>query len=258
MNFYWFGRTKDNNLSAMSTELEDAGFSGILLPYAVDVGDYFIQVATSISNDQKLKYIIAIRPYTISPQHLAMIIKSLNVVASDRLWINFVSGQILDDEKEIGGIIGDINDKSLPEDRRKYLQEYVPVFYDLCNKLNIDSTICISGMGPDTFSLVEKYGDYNFVAYQAYVNNGPFKKISKPRVVSMFPLIRTQDEVDRIKESNSAASDIFVTTDNNLIEKIKMLRHNGINDVMFYCYGSEEDRSSIINFVKNNKDIFNV
>jgi hypothetical protein len=257
MNFYWFGRTKDNNLSEMSAELEDVGFDGILLPYAVDVGDYFIQVATSIKNDQKLKYIIAIRPYTISPQHLAMIIKSLNVVASDRLWINFVSGQILDDEKEIGGIIGEINDKSLPEDRRKYLQEYVPVFYDLCKKLNIASTICISGMGPDTFSLVEKYGDYNFVAYQAYVNNGPFKKISKPRVVSMFPLIRTQDEVDRIKESNTVPSDIFVTTENNLVEKIKMLSHNGIHDVMFYCYGSEEDRSSIINFVKNNKDIFN-
>jgi hypothetical protein len=257
MNFYWFGRTKDNNLSEMSKELEDAGFYGILLPYAVDVGDYFIQVATSIKNDQKLKYIIAIRPYTISPQHLAMIIKSLNVVASDRLWINFVSGQILDDEKEIGGIIGDINDKSLPEDRRKYLQEYVPIFYDLCKKLNIKSTICISGMGPDTFSLVEKYGDYNFVAHQAYVDSGPFKKISKPRVVSMFPLIKTQDEVDKLKESKTIPSDIFITTEDELIKNINNLKINGIDDVMFYCYYSEKDRDSIISFVKKNKDIFN-
>lgn len=253
MNFYWFGRTENNNLAQMSKDLEDAGFDGILLPYAVDVGDYFIQVATSIKEDQKLKYIIAIRPYTISPQHLAMIIKSLNVVASDRLWINFVSGQILDDEKEIGGIIGHINDKSLPEDRRKYLQEYVPVFHDLCKKLNIDATICISGMGPDTFSLVEKYGDYNFVAYQAYANSGPFKNISKPRVVSMFPLIRDEDEVANLKNDNSLPSDIFLTTEQGLLETIDKLKINGISDVMFYCYGSEKDKSNIIKFVKNNK-----
>jgi hypothetical protein len=258
MNFYWFGKTKDNNLAAMSKELEDSGFVGILLPYSVNVGDYFVQVATSIKDDQKLKYIIAIRPYTISPQYLAMIIKSLNVVAADRLWINFVSGQIVDGEEEIGGIIGDINDKSSPEDRRKYLQEYVPVFYDLCKKLNIDSTICISGMGIETFSLVEKYGDYNFVAHEAYDNHGPFKKISKPRVVSMFPIIRTQDKIDNIKKTKDVPPDIFLTTEEQLIEKIKTLRSHGINDIMFYCYGSEEDRASIINFVKQNKDMFNV
>lgn len=257
MNFYWFGRTKDNNLASMSTELEEAGFVGILLPYSVNLGDYFIQVATSIKHDQKIKYIVAIRPYTISPQHLAMIIKSLNVVAPDRIWINFVSGQIVDGEEQIGGIIGDINDKSSPEDRRKYLQEYVPVFYDLCKDLNIDSTICISGMGTETFSLVEKYGDYNFVAHQAYANSGPLKKISKPRVVSMFPIIRTQDEIDNIKQNKTIPEDVFLTTEQNLIERIKTLRSQGINDMMFYCYSSDKDRSSIINFVKNNKDIFN-
>lgn len=257
MNFYWFGRTKDNNLSEISQELEDAGFSGILLPYAVDVGDYFVQVARSINSQQQLKYIIAIRPYTISPQHLAMIIKSLNSIESDRVWINFVSGQILDEEKVVGGIIGETNDLSSQDERRKYLESYVPIFFNLCKQLNIKTQICISGMGEDIASLVEEYGDYNFAAYQAYSESGGLKKISKPRVLSMFPLIEDDEETyKKIKDSKQLMPDVKLTNTEELIDIINTLRLDGIDSIMFYCYGPEKYRLNIINFIINNKHLF--
>lgn len=256
MNFYWFGRTTNNNLSNISLDLEDAGFSGMLLPYAVNVGDYCIEVARSMRTDQKLKYIIAIRPYTISPQHLAMIIKSLNNIDPDRVWINFVSGQIIDEEKTMGGIIGEINDLSSQSERRKYLEKYTEIFFDFCKNLNIQTKICISGMGNDIAALVEKYGDYNFAAYQAYAQRGGLKKISKPRVISMFPLIRDEKTVNELKNKKDLSPDIFPTTEKDLIDLIKQLKIDGIEDVMFYAYTSETEIYNIIDFVKKNKKIF--
>lgn len=256
MNFYWFGRTKDNNLSDISKNLEDAGFHGILLPYAVDVGDYSIEVARSMKSDQKLKYILAIRPYTISPQHLAMMVKSLNSIDADRIWINFVSGQILDEEKIVGGIIGKVNDLSSQDERRKYLEAYVPVFVDICKKLNIETKICISGMGEDIASLVEEYGDYNFSAYQAYRENGGLKKISKPRVLSMFPLIRDEQKVNQLKNNKELPSDVFPITEADLIDLINQLKADGIEDIMFYAYTSETEIYNIVEFINKNKLLF--
>lgn len=256
MNFYWFGRTKDNNLSTLSQELEDAKFNGILLPYAVDVGDYFVEVARSMKNDQKIKYIIAIRPYTISPQHLAMIIKSLNSIDPDRVWINFVSGQILDEERLIGGIVGEVNDLSSQYERRKYLEQYVPIFVDLCKKLDIETKVCISGMGEDIGSLVEQYGDYSFAAYQAYRESGGLKKISKPRVLSMFPLIRDEQKVNELKNNKDLPSDILPITEQDLIDLINQLRADGIEDVMFYAYTSETEIYNIVEFINKNKLMF--
>jgi hypothetical protein len=257
MNFYWFGRTKDNNLAHMSEELEQSGFSGILLPYAVDVGDYSVQVARAMNTEQKLKYILAIRPYTISPQHLAMIVKSLNSIDPDRIWINFVSGQILDEEKTIGGIIGEINDLSSQNDRRQYLESYVPVFVEICKTLKIKTNICISGMGEDIGSLVEGYGDYNFAAYQAYAESGGLKKISKPRVLSMFPLIEDDEEIfNKIKNSKELMPDIKLTTTEELKAIINSLKLDGIDSVMFYCYWPDKYRLRIVDFIKNNKNLF--
>jgi hypothetical protein len=259
MNFYWFGRP--NNISKISLELEESGFKGVLLPYASDIGDYTVQVARAMNVNQKLKYIIAIRPYTISPQHLATTIKSLNSIDSDRIWINFVVGQILDEEKNIGGIIGKPNDLSSQDERRNYLLDYIPIFFKTCKNLEIKTTICISGIGEEATRLVEEYGDYSFLAHTAYdtpyAKSGGLIKISKPRVLSMFPLIEDDPEVfNEIKSSDKLNPDIMLTTTQDLIDLIKNIKSDGVNDLMFYCYWSEDYRVKIINFVKQNKHLF--
>jgi hypothetical protein len=257
MNVYWFGRTRNNNLSEISLELEESGFNGILLPYGADVGDYFVQIARSLKKDQKVTYIVAVRPYTISPQNLAMIIKSLNSIDTGRVWINFVSGQILDEEKSMGGIIGEINDTSSLYERREYLKNYIPIFFDFCKKFNIDTKICISGKGDDMNTLVENYGDYSFAAYQSHIEVAKYKKISKPRVLSIFPLIEDDEEkFNKLKHSKELGSDIRLTTTLELKEIINELKLDGIEGIMFYCYWPEEYRIKIVNFVKDNKNLF--
>jgi alkanesulfonate monooxygenase SsuD/methylene tetrahydromethanopterin reductase-like flavin-dependent oxidoreductase (luciferase family) len=257
MKFYWFGRSNEKDLISFSKDLEDSGFYGVLLPYTVNLGDYFVKVAQCLDPKQKLKYIIAIRPYTISPQYLAMIVKSINEIQNDRLWINFVSGQVSDGESLMGGILGKVTDSSTWQEKKEYLIEYVDVFDNFSKKVGINPTICISGMKEDVFSLVEDYGDYNMVAFEPYMRENGFRKLAKPRIVSMCPFIRDDEkELDALKNDKNLPQDIFPTTTQNLINMIKELKLNNINNVMFFSHGSEEERYRIMQFVKDNKDIF--
>jgi hypothetical protein len=70
MNIYWFGKHVDKDLGYVSDLLEDSGFYGWLLPYNAGYEDPFTRIARSLKTEQKLKYLVAVRPYTISAQYL--------------------------------------------------------------------------------------------------------------------------------------------------------------------------------------------
>jgi len=255
MRFYWFGRTDVVTLDVLSEKLENAGFHGLLLPYAARYRNFFIDIARHMKKDQSLKYIVAIRPYTISPQFLSNTIKALNEIDDDRVWINFVSGQVAEREKEHGGIIGEVNDSTDPLTRKRYLLNYVKVFNDFYEGYTGKPVVCISGMSEEIFDITEKYGDYNFLAYEPYSKNN-YRRISKPRVVSMCPFIRdTQEEIDSL-DLTDTPQDIVYTTEENLIGLIKSLKEDGIEDVMFFSHGEEEEMDRIVEFVKKNKNLF--
>jgi hypothetical protein len=57
-------------------------------------------LARDIDLTKKIKYMIALRPYNISPQYLTMINQSINQIMPDRLQINFISGYIKPHEKQ--------------------------------------------------------------------------------------------------------------------------------------------------------------
>ena len=253
MRFYWFGRLQVAKIRDYVTNLDEAGFYGLLLPYAVGYGDSFVRAAYSLNPDQKIKYLIAIRPHTLSPQYLAMLCRSMDKLDPGRVQINFVAGQIHENEKWFGGILGDITDDTPALERKKYLIDYVKNFTSLDFETPV---VCVSGMTEEIFSLVEECADYNIIAYDAYRRQGGFRKISKPRIISMCPFIRdTQEEIDSL-DLTDTPQDIVYTTEENLIALIKSLKEDGIEDVMFFSHGEEEEMDRIVEFVKKNKDLF--
>lgn len=253
MRFYWFGRTHMSDFKGLIDKLEDAGFYGTLLPYVVGMPDQFIKIANTISKNQKIKYIVAIRPYTISPQYLTAMCKSMDHIQPDRVMINFVAGQVDSYELAFGGIIGDITDQTPPLERKKYLLEYVKTFWNL-NFASIKAKrpkVFISGMSQEIFDIVEEYADYNIVAYEAYKRHGGFKEISKPRVVSICPVIFNTEEDILDFDIKDAPQDMIPVTREGLVQIIKDLEKDGINDIMFFSHGDELQRDRIIEFVRD-------
>jgi hypothetical protein len=215
MRYYWFGRHMDKDLKDISDILEDAGFYGILLPYVAGLGDQIVRVARAINKEQKLKYIVAIRPHTISPQYLLMINKSMNAIDRNRLEINFVPGVIGDDEKDYGGIMGEVNDSSNGLVRRDYLAEYMSVWYNIYDEKPYSY---VAGTSAEIVDMVEKYADANMIPYEYLINTkDPIHHIKRPRVVS-----------------------VAVRSTDGLLDIIEHIKSLGYEDIMFHGHGDTD------------------
>lgn len=214
MKIYWFGRHLDKDLGYMSDLLEDSGFYGWLLPYAAGIPDPFTRVARSINTDQKLKYLVAVRPYTISPQYLLAICNSLDLIQEDRVRINFVPGLLEDQfEKSFGGILSTVNDNSSFADRKKYFCSYIEEFKNLKAK---KPYTYISGIADGICPKMLEFGDANIVSYGRLVE-GKLQGYSKDTII-FFP----------------------ATSIEHFYERLGKVKDAGFNNIMIHTNGDED------------------
>ena len=260
MNFYYFDQVASTSLTVISKELDDAGFYGMLVPYSVGENNHFIETARALDTQQKLKYIIGVRPHTISPQYLAMMIKSINDIDPDRVWINFVAGFIREDELASGGTMFSEDFERSFQDRKEYMAKYIPIFNSFCKDKRIDTKICMTGMTEEVFSLVEKYADYNITAFEPYKRANGFKEIIKPRIISLCPIIEDNEEnLTILKNQKNLPQDAILTTNSELMDLVSNLKEKGIEDIILFSHGTNHkehdiEKYKIINFVKNYKE----
>jgi hypothetical protein len=262
MNFYFFDQFCDQPKKRISKELDDAGFYGLLVPYAVGFENQFIETTRALDTEQKIKYIIGVRPHTVSPQYLAMIIKSINDIDPDRVWVNFVAGFIREDELQSGGTMFPEDFEKSFKDRKEYMAKYLPIFNSFCEDKRIKVKISITGMSEEVFSLVEEHADYNITAFEPYTRLNGFRNISKPRIMSICPVIEDDEEyLLYLKGLNNIPQDIMFTTTEDLTLTINNLKETGINDIILFTHGytsadHRREQSKIVNFVKEYNKIY--
>jgi hypothetical protein len=139
MKFYVFTST-----FKIIKELESTGIDGVLHTYNAFQTNAFINIAKNVSSETKLKHMVAIRPYTISPQLLSQISNTFNrLYKKNLLQINLITGWIKENEKDAKGILGPVNDYSTNIERSNYLIEYVDALENL-NTEPIDYYISVT------------------------------------------------------------------------------------------------------------------
>lgn len=245
MNFLWFERSNSFDIKKLSVELEDKGFSGIMLPYSFYSGDQFVKIANNIDTSKKIKYIIAIRPYTISAQYLSMINKSFRTICKDRILVNLITGWVHDQEKNIGGIQGEVNDLSSNIDRSNYLIEYVKSL----NSINEDAPIFYVSVTNETvFESVKK--ENVIVPYYLYKEN-KFQIDGKKTMISIMPIIRkTQEDLDLVNKNNTVKN-IAYFTENEFNLFLKELSNQNINNILITEDFYKPEKEHILSFVSN-------
>lgn len=231
-------------------DLEDAGFEGVLFVYNALGDDKFTHIAKSVSGATKIKHMVAIRPYVISPQYLSMIHKSLNKINPFILQVNLISGHIKDEEKDYGGIIGPVNHFSTSEEKSNYLIEYIESLENL--KSNIPDYY-VSVSNEFTFKTAKKYNSKMIIGYSHYQEN-MFDLSNTRSMISVTPILRkTKEEIDSCKELQvQHKRDMAQFTYREFSELISKLKQEDIHQIILSCW-TEEDQSNIIEFVKQYK-----
>jgi hypothetical protein len=262
MDFYYFG---GHIGSSLMKDLDDANFTGVLFTYDAMQGDFFTRLARDIKHDQKIKYMIAIRPYAISPQYLCMVNQSINEIMPDRLQINLISGHVKPHEQSVGGILGDINDSSSNIDRSNYLIKYVEMLEELRkNPRNQIPDYYVSTTNRFVFDASSALNSKMIIAYRNYRHGcwvirsefdqilekgDPFSLDGTRSMISLSPIIRkTQEEID-VLDKPYLTYDTDYFTYEQFDAFVKKLESDGVKELMLGGW-PESERNIIIKFVK--------
>jgi hypothetical protein len=272
MNFYYFNTHVED-----IEELRSNNFYGGLFIYDVPLGDRFTKIARIIDSDIEMKYLIAIRPYVVSPQYLCMLYNSVNSMHPGRLQINIVTGSgdiqrevkhsrteyLNSDNKDFGGILGPVTDLSSNIDRSNYLIEYI----DMINSLKTNKPdLYVSVTNEYVFNAAAKNNNKIIIPYAMY----KYKKFNIENMnvmVAIKPILRkTSEELDNLPKPSGIWNkyqgqydrkeyDYF--TYSEFAELMDQFKSDGITEVLISSCRIEdiynpplEERFHIMNFVK--------
>ena len=237
--------------------LYENGFDGNLFLIGSKNLDNFVKIARFVDVKKKFKYMVAIRPYTISPQYLSLICESLNKMFPNRIQINLVSGHVKENEINIGGIVGPVNDLSLPIEKSKYMIEFLETMHNM--NLN-KPDLYVSCTNKYTYETAKKYNYKIILPYSNYLKKEYGDDIDLKNVIIAFaPTIKENEEyldinIDELPEDSGLYTEDSLTLFLDNLKKSGVYgvliarRHTGIRRP------TETEDKKIINFVKNYKN----
>jgi hypothetical protein len=250
MDFYIFS-DKINEVK----ELIDHSYAGGLFVYNTLSSDFFTQISRTMIEKQKFKYMVAIRPYTISPQYLCKINESINNIDKDRIEINFISGHTPQHETNSGDVLGSVNDSSSTYDKANYLIEYVDVL-EKNDKVLPDYYVSV--INKDMVNKTLKHNSKLLIEYQEYKDK--IYNIENRNVMIYFwaVLRETKEELEDVRkqrlEKDYMYSKILYFTHKEFNDIVDELQNKGINKILLYANWIEKERSILNNFVKQYKE----
>ena len=279
MNFYYFG---GHIGSGQISRLEQSHFAGVMFTYDATQGDIFTLVARDIRSTEKIKYLIAIRPYSISPQYICMINQSIHSIMPNRLQINFISGYIKDHESDFGGILGSVNDSSSRADRSNYMIEYIDELNTMNGNKNNEHPVdfYVSTTNEHVLESVQKHKNKIILPYRDYKNGywtsinqhdhqfiGPEFNLGDTEVMlAVTPIIRkTKEELDLLEdyakrpiwrkgEKSVTVNDAAFFTYEEFDLFVQQLESNGINHMLINAVPHSES-DNLIDFIKHYKEL---
>jgi hypothetical protein len=261
MKIYFFGGEHH-----FIDSIYESGFDGVLFLYNAISPDYF---TTLISHKDKLKkdfsYMIALRPYAMSPQYLSMINRTISDIIDGRLEINLISGHPKEIERPYNSFVGDINDWSSKIEKSKYLIEYLEALSQLADRCKHPEkdipNAYVSTTNEFVLEAANKHGHKMIIPYPTHnqwKKDGTYERIGEKFpisteniLVSFAPIITFPDESHLRKPSYNTSDTIFVTSE-ELVEKLNDLKNEGIYGILLASW--EDTRSDILRFVKENKE----
>lgn len=273
MKFYFFGGD-----FFILEKLYDSKFDGALFLYNANANEFF----TTIShNHQRIrpgfKYMVAIRPYVISPQYLAMIHRNLYHLLGDILQINLVSGWTKPEEAPYNSFVGNINDSSSSIEKSKYLIEYLNSLNELKNNVkNIKNNktedqliketipdVYVSATNKFVFNAALKNDNKIILPYHTYFSKkfhsdvldgyNDFHINNKKIFITLTPIIRdTKEELADFLHYQDG-NDVVCGTAEDIVEILKKIKSDGIEGVLLFAW--DDEREPLFRFMATYKDL---
>jgi hypothetical protein len=233
-------------LKKLSSELELCGYNSVLLTFHSESPDYLIKSAAALIPGNKLKYMIALRPYHISPQFCAMITEGYNEIEPNRLIFNWIAGDFHNrkDEGSQVDVFGNTKQIDTIIKRTTFLRNFVNQY----NSFNIVTTrveMVFSGFSDYTLETTKIFNGTSLCMIDDYRNNlNKFDGI-KNRMVCVNPVILDSDkEIEEYKKiiyrvNPRSIHTAMVGQKNTVKEQLLKLKDEKITDILLDTHRPE-------------------
>ncbi len=236
----WRGKPLNSlELRDLSIKLEQVGYESVLLTFHSDSPDYLIKSAAALVPGHKIKYMIALRPYHVSPQYCAMITEGFNQIEPSRLVFNWIAGDSHNrlDEKPQMDVYGNTDTLDTIIKRTTFLRSFIEQYKSM-PVITDSSPMVFSGYSEYTLDTTRMFGGTSLSMIDDYRENKDRFIGIENRMVAVSPIIlQTQEEVDEYIEFLPTKSSRFlamsiVGTRENVKKQLLELEHEGITDVL--------------------------
>jgi alkanesulfonate monooxygenase SsuD/methylene tetrahydromethanopterin reductase-like flavin-dependent oxidoreductase (luciferase family) len=227
------------DLRDLSFQLESFGYESVLLTFHSDSPDYLVKSAAALVPGQKLKYMVALRPYHISPQYCAMVTEAFNQIEPGRLIFNWIAG----DEKSTAGekpqmdVYGDTEALDSIVKRTTFLRNFIKQYNEM-PVISKKPEMVFSGFSEYTIETARMFSETSLSVIDDYKNNmDRFKGIKKIMVMATPVILETEKEVEDYKEYLFKKSSRFldmstIGTRDSVKKQLLELEKYGISDVL--------------------------
>jgi len=242
------------DISTLSKEIDGYGYYSTLLVYHSRMPDNFIKVARALSKNEKVKYMLAIRTYAISPEYMAMICKSFSEIADNKLMLNIVSGDIHKDENTINDLVMISELLDTPEKRLVYTKQWMDKFLNI-KDFDKKPEIVMSGHSDITRSMAVEYNAIHlsmYDMYKKYIQEESAIVNPKQMVSLSFVVRETQEEADIFFSSLKDNEKLWTIPGNkqtikNFVKELDLL---GITDILISGHVDDGQQVLIHDIIK--------
>ena len=236
----WRGKPlNSNDLKTLSLQLENFGYHSVLLTFHSKSPDYLIKSAAALIPGNKLKYMIALRPYHLSPQFCAMVTEGYNQIEPNRLIFNWIAGNFdkRNDEGAQVDVLGNTEEIDTITKRTTFLRNFVDQYnsFDIVTK---KPEMVFSGFSDYTLETVKIFNGTSLCMIDDYRNNiSKFEGIEKIMVAVNPIILESNDEVKEYKEKiysvNPRSIKTTIIGDRKTVkQKLLDLKNEGITDIL--------------------------
>lgn len=198
LTFHWMNRRTQFltpiGIRRLYSLKEKFGYDSILLTTKEFQSDNLIKCAATIDPTKKIKYMIAIRPYSMSAQHCAQVAAAFNEVAPGRLMLNIVAGETGGEQRPPDPCFDVDIDITTHQGRL----EYVPIWLEKFTKtyaMGRKTPILVSTGNIDQINATKQYTDISLCMINSYLNDPDKYRLNyERRMVSAQVVIRDTDE----------------------------------------------------------------
>ena len=245
-----------NGLKQLSTIINDCFYKSMLTTYYSSRSDFWIKCANIINLEHKFKYMLAIRPYAITPEYFIMMYRAFNEIQKNRIMFNIVSGDIKDSESCIDNMIINQNQFDTSQKRVQYTYDWLNKVRQILGEKNMPE-IVMSGTSEKTLLNASKISDYTLCMLDSFLDNPKKFKVTKRSMVCAAIVIadtnkQAENIVDNIEQKHQKKWTIF-GTEEKVINKILELKSFGVTDLLIRRHLNDPNYESVHNLVKKFK-----